>query len=78
MSEEDIFVDRERMYRVFRNERGETGIAVLCGGIGMYEVKMLLNDEERRGYETEGRRYLDNLATDVAKNLKKYDERTFG
>ena len=78
MSEEDVFVDQERMYRLFRNRLGEIGIAVLCGGIGMYEVKLLLNDEERREYEARGRRYLDDLARDVAKNLKKYDDRTFG
>ena len=76
--EEDIFVDQERMYRAFRNDCGEVGIAVLCGGIGVFEVKLLLNEEERQAYETSGRRYLDDLARDVAKNLKKYEDRTFG
>jgi hypothetical protein len=77
-NEEDIFIDHERMYRAFRNDRGEIGIAVLCGGIGLYEVKLLLNEEERREYEAGGRQYLDVLARDVAKNERKYDDRTYG
>lgn len=78
MTERDIFIDQERMYRLFRNERGRLGLGVLCGGIGMYEVKLLLDDEEQRGYEAGGQPYLNQLARDIAANPGKYEARTFG
>lgn len=76
MSEKNVFVNEQRMYRLYRNEREELGIAVLCGGLGSYEKKMLLNDEEQREYESAGRPYLDRLAESVARNPK-YDDRTY-
>ena len=78
MRENDIYVDQEQMYRLFRNEHGQLGIAVLSGGIGMYEVKMLLTQEEQVAYAAGGKRFLDELAFDVARHGKKYEPRTFG
>lgn len=76
MSEENVFFNEQRMYRLFRNEQGALGLGVLCGGVGSYEKKMLLNDEEQREYESAGRTYLDRLAESVARNPR-YDERVY-
>ena len=78
MTEKNLLVDQERMYRLFINERCQLGLAVLCGSIGMYEVKLLLDDEELLAYEVGGRTYLNELARDIAANQRKYEARTFG
>jgi hypothetical protein len=48
---------------------------VLCGGVGLYEVKFLLNDAERLEYEDRGAEYLRELADDVRRNESEYRPR---
>jgi hypothetical protein len=71
----ELIRDVDRMYKLFQDEN-ELVLAVVCGGVGMFEVKVVLNDIEKSKYEELGRPYLDNLAYDIGKNTSKYEERT--
>lgn len=48
---------------------------VLCGGIGLYEVKFHLNPEERSEYETRGVEYLRELADQVRQDEPQFSAR---
>lgn len=74
MSERNLVVDREEMYRLFQDEEG-LGLGVLSGGIGMYEVKIRLTDEERRAYEEQGRDFLKELSKEVRREREKFRDR---
>lgn len=48
----------------------------MCGGIGQYEVKILLNDEDRDLYKTLGRTYLKALALRIQRSPENYEGRS--
>lgn len=74
MSERNLVVDREEMYRLFQDEGG-LGLGVLSGGIGMYEIKIRLNEEERRAYEEQGRGFLEELSKEVRRERENFRNR---
>jgi hypothetical protein len=78
MTERDVYVDAERMYRLFETSDGKLGIAVMSGGIGAFEVKMILDGEELSSYGAEGRPFLERLAWKIAKDPLRFDARTYG
>ena len=68
-------------HRISRPEQGyclepdgeQLVLRVLCGGVGLYEVKIVLNEEERQQLEDEG--FLDRLARDVQRDPEAYTRR---
>ena len=48
---------------------------VLCGEIGLYEVKFVLNDAESFEHEDRGAEYLRELAHEVRRNESDYRAR---
>nr|WP_227028041.1 hypothetical protein [Corallococcus soli] len=50
------------MYRVLRGRGGALSIEVVVGGFVQFEVRVLLNDEERESFAREGRAFADRLA----------------
>ncbi|MEM1243285.1 MAG: hypothetical protein AAGG80_00525 [Pseudomonadota bacterium] len=72
MSEREIFVDSKNMYCLLEDNNGNLLIEVVCGTIGLYEVKFKLNDKELESYKRLGKQSLDDLAYDVAKNTEIY------
>jgi hypothetical protein len=73
--EKDIFVDQERMYRLFEGRSGELSLAVLCGDIAVYEVSFVLSSKELEKYMSDGKAYLDSLSFEVAKNPELFESR---
>jgi hypothetical protein len=75
MSERVILQDAERMYSLSQTESGNYVLAVVCGGVGMYEVRLGLTTEEAQSFERAGRSYLDELALRVCKNRGAFTDR---
>lgn len=55
---------------------GQLVLHVLCGGVGLYEVVVVLNEDERREFERRGEAFLDTLAKDVQRDPRQYSDRS--
>lgn len=75
MNEKVIFTDQKNRYQLCQDEIGNLYISVVCGGIGLYEIKFKLNEEEVEYYRKFGKKSLDDLSYNVAKNTEFYLER---
>lgn len=73
----ELFRNERLMYSLSQTEDNELILSVVCGGIGMYEAKINLNDEERHSFESEGETFLDNLASSIARDPESYQGRIF-
>ena len=62
------------MYRLYRREGGLV-LGVVCGGVGMYEARVKLTEEEAQAYEKEGAAFLDRLAARIARSTDDYEQR---
>lgn len=75
MTETVIVKDDDRMFALVKDENGDCFFKVVCGGMAMYEAKIKLTDEEMDSYNSEGKRYLENLAYKISTNSKQYENR---
>lgn len=63
-------------YTLYHNtEKNEYLLSVLCGGAAMYELKIILNEEEIINYGNKGEVFIDDLARKVQKNTSLFLER---
>jgi hypothetical protein len=65
----------ELLYILEEDEQQTLFLGVLCGGVGVYEVRIRLTDEEREEYLAQGRDFLDRLSLDVAKDHERFKDR---
>jgi len=72
--EKNLVADRQGLYRLFEDEVG-LGLGVLCGGVGMYEVKIRLTEAEERRYREVGRGFLENLSKLVRQGREQFRDR---
>jgi len=75
MNERDIIVDHKKMYRLFETDHAQLVIGAMSGGIGMYEVKVQLTDEDKHAYAQEGRSYLERLALKIQRDPESFRAR---
>lgn len=61
-------------YSLFENN-GKYLLDVLCGGVGMYQLKIWLNTSEKESYLKEGDSYIDRLSKSIQRNPNSYKER---
>jgi hypothetical protein len=71
----EIIRSQDKMYILFEDDAGYI-LSAMCGGIGMYEVKVRLNSDEAASYRTEGEGYVEALAYDLGREPNKYRCRT--
>ena len=51
-------------------------LLVTCGGIGLYEVLLPLDENETEQFYSQGEKYLSSLSYDICKNIEsKYKDR---
>ena len=50
-------------------------LSVLCGGVAMYELKIILNEDEIIDFGKNGEQFIDDLAKKVQKNTSLFLER---
>ncbi len=72
----EVLRNDNKMYILFEDSDGSHVLSVMCGGIGMYEVKIRLEEADALRYTNEGEAYIEELAYDVARNSSKYSHRT--
>ncbi len=70
--EENLIVDRERMYRLFRDEEGQLRLGVMTGGFAMYEVSFRLSEAEVEQYRALGKDFLDQLSLKAARSPEEF------
>lgn len=75
MRDECLIKDSIRMYGFTRANGDEYVLNVVCGGMAMFEAKIVLSSEEVRSFQLEGKAFIDLLAMDVSKNTSAYVHR---
>jgi hypothetical protein len=73
----EISEDKKRMIRVLQTPDGTFILGVLCGGIGMYEVLVVLTKEEKEGFLLRGMDELVPLARKISYLPEDYRDRWF-
>ena len=62
-------------YTLYEAEDDRLVLSVVCGGVGLYEVRVPLTPADVEAYRLSGAAYLDNLCAEVAKDPKRFDDR---
>jgi hypothetical protein len=52
-------------YLLEKEENGDLIFEVVCGTVAIYTISFRLNDDEVKGWEQEGERFLRHLSYDV-------------
>lgn len=65
--------EKKWVYTLYQSNRGII-LSVLCGGVGMYELDILLTEEESIKAQNDDN-FLEMLATDVRENPSSFERR---
>jgi hypothetical protein len=71
----EIIKNVEKMFSLDCDDLGHYILSAMCGGVGMYEVSILLDAEEVERFRIEGNAFIEELAYDVVRNTSKYKDR---
>jgi hypothetical protein len=69
------YSSEQHEFDLFEEPNGSLVISVLCGTVGLYEVRVRLNEDEIGRYQAEGVESLDDLATRIRKDESKFKSR---
>ncbi|HEY6529306.1 MAG TPA: hypothetical protein VIZ65_11475 [Cellvibrionaceae bacterium] len=75
MSEKDILINNDDAFRIYQNDSNDLCIAVLTGGVGVYEAKIKLLEEDIIKHHAAGDSYYIKLAKDIRMHPSKYANR---
>ncbi len=68
-------IEKSWNYILIKNN-GNYYLSVLCGGIGLYELEINLNEQEVASFTNIGESYIDDLAKEIQKNTTKWLHRS--
>lgn len=68
-------IDKGWEYILYQTDDNNLILSVVCGTVGLYDVNIQLNDEEKDKFEKDGTEFMDELALDVSSNPPKYRNR---
>ncbi len=68
-------IKKQWNYILYKNDDNEYTLSVLCGTVGLYDVKVKLNDEQVNDYLEKGEEYLDLFAQKIRSNPLEYIEK---
>ena len=71
---EETILDKPWNYTLI-SESNKYFLSVLCGTVGMFEVKIELTEEEEKSYVKKGAEYIDKLADQIRNNPGEYNKR---
>jgi hypothetical protein len=74
MPQKELFTDHDRWYSLAEDEDGLL-LAVVSGGVAMFEVRIRLSQDEADAYRQHGKSYLDELARTIAYSPSRYRDR---
>jgi hypothetical protein len=60
-------INHEKWYELLSDDDGALYLDVVCGGVGMYSVKIKITPDQVAQYRDEGMRFLDDVAYRVTK-----------
>jgi hypothetical protein len=61
----EILIQKPWEYTFSKKDNGDLLLSVLCGSVGMFELDIILNQEETGEYNKEGETYIDQLAKQI-------------
>lgn len=73
----EVLSSEHLMYTLYETAEGRLLLDVVCGGVGWYTAKLLLNEEEAQAFKDEGQFAVDRLALKVCREPSAYSDRTF-
>jgi len=65
---------KKSSYSLYRDRYGEFWIEVVCGTIGLYEIKVKLTEQEKSRFNSDPT-FLEDLAYMISKNPDQYKDR---
>lgn len=68
-------IEKTWSYILYQTDDDNLILSVVCGTVGLYDVNIQLNDEEKDKFEKDGTEFIDELALDVSSNPPKYRNR---
>jgi hypothetical protein len=71
----EILRNQDKMYALLEDDVGCLVLSAMCGGVGMYEVKVQLTSDEIERYNDGGENYIAELAHAISTNTSKYNDR---
>jgi hypothetical protein len=66
---------KESWSHILYEKDGELILSVICGGVALFDVNIVLNEEERSTFEKHGQDYINTLAGDIRSHPSKFAER---
>ena len=73
---EILLSNDERMYELLRDDDGILRLNVVVGDIGMYELSVVLTEQETATFAEEGPSFIEDLAYQVARAPSAYRTRS--
>jgi len=68
-------IDKSWNYVLYKSDEDYL-LDVLCGSVGMYQLKIWLNTSEKESYLLRGEDYIDELARTIQRNPSSFKERS--
>jgi len=54
---------------------GDLLLSVISGGVGLFELNILLNDQQQKEYEKNGSTIIEQIAKEIRENQNKYSKK---
>jgi hypothetical protein len=70
----EVLLKKDWSYTLKRNGSDLT-LSVLCGTVGLYEVSIILNENENELFLKQGENFIDTLANNIRSNPESYKSR---
>jgi hypothetical protein len=71
----EIIVQKSWDYTFSRNTNGQLILSVLCGTVGLFEIDIILNQDETTQYNKDGEAFIEQLAKQIRDNPHAWSER---
>lgn len=68
-------IDKGWEYILYQTDDNNLILSVVCGTVGLYDMNIQLNEEEKLQFQKDGTKFIDDLAMNVSSNPPKYERR---
>ena len=75
MKYQPLLVNQDWMFTLETDDKGALFLDVVCGGIGMYCVRVQLTGEEADAYHSQGMPFLEKLAKLISRDVEAFRSR---
>ena len=71
----EVLKNTEKMFSLDLDDQDRYILSTMCGGVGMYEVCIVLDSNEVERFHTDGSAFIEELAYEIGRNTSKYKNR---